>query len=256
MRIAIIFLFVASVTLSVFAASTLETWKKTEDAAAAASKIGHYREAEALLLSNQKLAEVFPPKDARLPHTLFDLAQVYRAEGKYSEALGLYERARQLYIVLYGEESGELAQTLDGEGELYKSLGDFEQAEPLLLKSLEMRNKQSSEEAAIAESKSDLGEAYTALGQFDKAEPLLLDALGVRKKLNLVSADTGQSLIAVGVLYEKTSRAKQAEDSYREAASITWPWCARPARILSQPSRYSSVFWKLEKLHLGTNIET
>jgi tetratricopeptide (TPR) repeat protein len=120
------------------AASNLEAWVKTEDAAADASRVGHFRDAEALLLSNQKLAETLPPKDARLPRTLFDLAQVYRAEGKYSEALGLYERARQIYGDLYGAKSVELAQTLDGEGELYKSLGDFAQAEPLLAQILPM----------------------------------------------------------------------------------------------------------------------
>src|SRR5437667_12355118 len=96
------------------AASDLEVWVKTEDAAADASRVGHFRAAEALLLSNQKLAETFPPKDARLPRTLFDLAQVYRAEGKYSEALPVYERALQIYTKLYGPESIELADTLDG----------------------------------------------------------------------------------------------------------------------------------------------
>jgi tetratricopeptide (TPR) repeat protein len=202
------------------AQSDLEIWRKAEDTAAEASKIGHFRDAEAQLLANQKLAETFPPKDARLPRTLFDLAQVYRAEGKYSEALGLYERVRQIYTDLYGAQSKELAQTLDGEGELYKALGDFAQAEPLLVKSLEMRQQLPPDDADLAQSKNDLGEVYTATGHFDKAEPLLVEALSTRKARTAESTEVGQSLMAIGILYEKTSRAKQAEESYRQAGSI------------------------------------
>ena len=76
--------------------STLETWKSNEDAAAKASKRAQFAEAEKLLLANRQLVETFPAKDARLPRTIFDLAEVYRAEGKYSEALPLYERALQV----------------------------------------------------------------------------------------------------------------------------------------------------------------
>jgi hypothetical protein len=54
--------------------STFETWKANEEGAAAASKLAHFAEAEKLLLANEKLAETFPPKDARLPRTIFDLA--------------------------------------------------------------------------------------------------------------------------------------------------------------------------------------
>lgn len=220
MKTTIVFAVLIGVASLVHADSSIETWKNTEDAAAAAAKVGHYREAEALLLRNRKFAETFPPKDARLPRTLFDLAQMYRAEGKYSEALPIYEQLRQMYQDLYGAQSGDLASTLDAEGELYKSLEDFEHAEPLLSQSLEMREKLQHKDSDLAQSKNDLGEVYTALGQFDKAEPLLTDALATRQQLSTESVETGQSLIAIGVLYEKTNRPKQGEDSYRQAASI------------------------------------
>lgn len=220
MKPVLLFVGLSLLPLPVQADSSIEQWKKTEDAAAAASKIGHYREAEALLLTNQKFAESFPPKDARRPRTLFDLAQIYRAQGKYGDALPLYEKVRQIYQDLYGPQSADLAGALDGEGELYKSLGDYEQAEPLLSRSLDMRQAIAHEDGDLAQSKSDLGEVYTELGQFDKAEPLLTAALETRQKLQPISAETGQSLIALGVLYEKTGRAKLAENSYRQAASV------------------------------------
>src|SRR5882724_11852143 len=163
--------------------SPLEIWVANEDAAASASKLAHFAEAEKFLLGNEKLAGTFPPKDARLPRTTLDLAQVLRAEGKYSEALPRYERALQLYTELYGAESTELADTLNGEAELYKSLNDYPHAEPLLEKSLAIRQKLLPPDSAdAAQSKNDLGELYTATEAYDKAEPLLVDALAVRRK--------------------------------------------------------------------------
>jgi hypothetical protein len=61
-----------------------DSWKATEEAAARAGKAAHFDEAEKLLSANLKVAEAFPAKDPRRPRTLFDLAEVYRAEGKYS----------------------------------------------------------------------------------------------------------------------------------------------------------------------------
>jgi hypothetical protein len=61
-------------------ASSLETWKANQDAAAKASKLAHFPEAEKFLLANQGLAGTFSSNDARLPRTIFDLPQVYRAE--------------------------------------------------------------------------------------------------------------------------------------------------------------------------------
>src|SRR5580765_7869634 len=202
-------------------ASNLETWKANQDAAAKASKLAHFPEAEKFLLANKGLAETFSSKDARLPRTVFDLAQVYRAEGKYSDALPLYERALQIYVQLYGPESKELADTLDGECELYKSLNDYVHAEGLLVKSLVMRqNLLPADSTDVAQSKNDLGEVYTATGAFDKAEPLLMEALADRKKAGAQTPGVAESLQALGILHRKTDRVTESESAFRDAVSI------------------------------------
>src|ERR1700687_3621399 len=209
-----------AITFSQAWSSTSETWEANDKAAAAASKAAHFDEAEKALLANEKLAETFPPKDARLPRTIFDLAQVYRAEGKYSDALPLYEQALQIDAKLYGPESQEVAAVLDGEAELFRSLNDYARAEPLLLKSLELRQKlRPAEDGDIAESENDLGEVYTATGEFEKAEPLLLQAPAIRRKTG-ETPELGQSLEAAGTLYGNTGRPVPAEQSFREAVSI------------------------------------
>ena len=59
-----------------------DLWKVSETAAAKAAKSAHFAEAERLLSANLNLAGNLGPKDPRRPRTLFDLAEVYRAEGK------------------------------------------------------------------------------------------------------------------------------------------------------------------------------
>ncbi len=189
-RLALFISLFVTVTSNQLWPSAFETWKANDQAAAAASKVAHFAEAEKLLLTNEKLAETFPQKDARLPRTIFDLAQVYRAEGKHSDALLLYERAMQTYSNLYGPESPELRQTL-----------------------------LAADSGQVGQSKNDLGELYAGTGAFDKAEPLLLEALTIRRKAG-ETAEVAQSLQALGTLYGRTGRAQQAEQAFREAVSV------------------------------------
>ena len=180
-----------------------DSWQKTEAAAATASKQGHYAEAEKLSSTNLKYAETLTAKDARLPRNLFDLAEIDRAEGKYQDAFPLYERALHIYLRLYGPEATEIADTLDGEAELYKSLNDYSHAEPLLLRALAMRQKLlHADDPDISQSENDLGELYSLTGAFDKAEPLLLESLASRKiKPGPESESVAQSLETLGTFY-------------------------------------------------------
>src|SRR5262245_26519926 len=99
----------AAVLLILTQAFSQDSWKSTEEAAAKASSVSQFGEAERLLAQNLKLVQTLPAKDARRPRTMFDLAEIYRAEGKYNEALPLYESASQIYNGLYGPESTEIA---------------------------------------------------------------------------------------------------------------------------------------------------
>jgi hypothetical protein len=75
-------LLVLNVQCSRANSSNLEAWKGNQDAAAKASKLARFAAAEKLLLANKQLSQTFSPKDARRPRTIFDLAEVYRAEGR------------------------------------------------------------------------------------------------------------------------------------------------------------------------------
>src|SRR6202035_4572721 len=199
-----------------------DSWKAGEESAARAAKAARFGEAEQLLSANLKVADTFLPKDPRRPRTLLDLAEVYRAEGKYSDALPLYERSLQIYTRIYGSEAIESADVLNGEAELYKSLNDYAHAEPLLVQALAFRQKLLHPgDPDIAQTQNDLGELYTSTGAFDKAEPLLTEALVSRKKNpGAETTETAQTLEAFGNFYSKTGKPQQAEDSFRQAVSL------------------------------------
>ncbi len=56
-------------------------------------KQGHYGEAEKLLSIAAKQAEAFGPHDERLISSLYNLANLYKAEGKYEQADALHKRS-------------------------------------------------------------------------------------------------------------------------------------------------------------------
>jgi tetratricopeptide (TPR) repeat protein len=201
-----------------------DSWKNTEDSAATASRSAKYADAEKLLLSNLNIAHKLGTNDPRLPRTMLDLAEVYRAEGKYSDALANYEQALQTYTKLYGGEATEISDTLNGEAELFKSLNDYAHAEPLLLRALAIRQKHLPPgNRDIAQSQNDLGELYTATNAFDKAGPLLKDALASRQKdPGPESTDFAHSLQALGTFYKQNREQQRRGRFVPQGSQFIW----------------------------------
>ncbi len=104
--------------------STLETWQANQQAAAAASKLAHFAEAEQLLVANEKLAETLK-----------------RAEGKSQEAASLYEQAIAMWEKLLGPDSPDLAPDLNNLGAIYELGREKGKAEPLFLRAIALDEK-------------------------------------------------------------------------------------------------------------------
>jgi tetratricopeptide (TPR) repeat protein len=120
----------------------------------------------------------FPAKDARLPRTLFDLAQVYRA----------YDRAEPLLLAALdicrkrGEESVETAQTLAALGTLYKSTRRPKQAEQSFRETVSIFGKTvGGEHPDYANAIENLALICQARRDFVTADALLNRVLEIRK---------------------------------------------------------------------------
>ncbi len=101
------------------AASAQETrWDSIMADAAKAYQHADYAEAEKLFLAALKEAEKFGEQDPRSATSLNNLALLYYAQGKYTQAEPLYQRALVIYERALGPEHPNVATGLNNLAEL------------------------------------------------------------------------------------------------------------------------------------------
>ena len=98
----------------------------------AAYQRGDYEEAVRQTEVALKEAEHFGEHDPCLATSLNNLAEFYRAQGRYTEAEPLYQRARAITEKPFGPEHPNVTPTLNNLAELYRAQGRNEDAEHLL----------------------------------------------------------------------------------------------------------------------------
>ncbi|RFP55500.1 MAG: tetratricopeptide repeat protein, partial [Limnothrix sp. CACIAM 69d] len=97
------------------------------------------------------------------------------AEAYFQRAIALYETH---------ERSADLATSLNNLAYLYESQGRYEAAEPLLRRSLEIRERVlGADHPATATSLNNLAELYRSQGRYEAAEPLYRRALEIREQV-------------------------------------------------------------------------
>jgi tetratricopeptide (TPR) repeat protein len=74
---------------------------------------GRHAEAEQMLLGALREAERFGPQDFRLAVSCNNLAELYRAQGKYGEAEQLYKRSLAIFENTQGPEHPSVAMSLN-----------------------------------------------------------------------------------------------------------------------------------------------
>jgi len=82
------------------------------------------------------------PEHPDTAQSLNNLAELYRAQGKYEQAEPLYQRALAIREKQLGPEHPYTATSLNNLAGLYRAQGKYEQAEPLYQRALAIREKQ------------------------------------------------------------------------------------------------------------------
>jgi tetratricopeptide (TPR) repeat protein len=119
-----------------------------------------------------------------LAASLNNLAGLYRATGRYSEAEPLYQQALELRKRLLGDNHPSLATSLNNLAGLYKSTGHYNKAELLYQEALELRKRLLGENHPdVAASLNNLALLYDEQGRYEEAEPLYLRSLELAKSL-------------------------------------------------------------------------
>jgi len=163
------------------------------------------------------------------------LGDVYRDEGKHTDALRFYDRAIALAEPL-APEGDVVAETVRRIGECHVRLGDQETALPFLRRALDLTRKQGDrfEEAVtlrvLAESAMAVGDMETALENIRPACEIL-DEIGAKYELGIARLRHGEILLASGPSSSEdlADIRHQATDALRLFLSVDVPWWIRQA---------------------------
>jgi tetratricopeptide (TPR) repeat protein len=146
-------------------------------------------------------------------------------QGNYTTFGQEASRAEQLLqnaINQSSQPSDFLAENLNNLALLYFTQGKYEEAEPLYLRSLSIRESQLGENHPnVAESLNNLAELYRAQGKYAEAEPLYLRSLSIREsQLGENHPDVAQSLNNLAELYCTQGKYAEAEPLMERSLSI------------------------------------
>ncbi len=114
-------------------------------ARAQAYQQGRYLEAEKALQAALDEAERFGPQDLRLAASLNNLAELYRAQGKYAEAEPLHKRALAIGEKALGPEHPRVATSLESYAALLRKMNRQPEAEELEARAKAIRAKHARE---------------------------------------------------------------------------------------------------------------
>ncbi|MGE0479096.1 MAG: tetratricopeptide repeat protein [Phycisphaerae bacterium] len=180
-------------------------------------------EAEALLrsaLSEQLQLLDVPRLD--VAQTQCDLGWALRRQSRYAEALEFYQQSLAAREQLLPENKREyLAETMNNLAQLHVELRQWEPADQLLRRTLELRQEiHGSRHRRTADSVANLGSFLRDRGRLEEAEPLLRRALALRQALLGEHPDTVVSMNLLGLLLREKGAAVEAEALFRETLAL------------------------------------
>ncbi len=214
---------VLCLALSVQTACFQQTpWEKSNAAGMEAYRQGRYAEAEQHFTAALKEAEKFGPDDERLGTSLYYLAEVYRAQGRYADVEPLLRRSLTISEKALGPENPDVAPILDRLATLYQTQGKYAQAEPLYQRSLAIWEKVlGPEHPQVATGLNNLAELYQAQGNYLEAEPLYQRSLAIGEKaLGPEHPNVATSLHNLASLYQDQGHYTEAEPLYKRSLAI------------------------------------
>ncbi len=128
------------------AASAQETrWDSIMADAAKAHQQADYAQAEKLFLAALKEAEKFGEQDPRFAASLNNLAELYRAQGKYAQAEPLFQRALIVLTRAVGPEHPHVATLLENYARMLRALNRHDEAKMMEARAQVIRAKHAQE---------------------------------------------------------------------------------------------------------------
>ncbi len=153
---------------------------------------------------------------------LFDVSDLGVSRGGTVTAQELLERGADRVRREYRSQPLAQARLMDTMGTVYRKLGLYDEAEPFLASSLELRQELLGEgHVDGASSLANLATLYWHQGRYAEAEPLAQRALAIREAaLGSDHPDVATSLDDLALVYRRQARYDQAEPLFLRALKI------------------------------------
>jgi len=144
------------------------------------------------------------------------------AEGKFDQAVQYALRARDLSLILFGEDKPHYVTSLNNLAILYKAKGLFRQARPLFEEALEIRSRLLEEDnPLIAISLGNLAGLFISLGLYREALPLFERSRDIMlKAFGEEHPNYAQSLINLAGYYQSIGSYKTALPLFEKSRDI------------------------------------
>ena len=200
------------------------------EAATAWSSIGNMRAnrwdfqaAEAAYLEALRIREAI--QGPANPHTITlvsNLGSNYTQAGRFEEGIEFGRRALDARLALHGETLHlEVAYSTDALASALEMAGRFDEAEPLYLRSMEIREALlGPDHPNVTVLKNNLGALYVRTGRHEQGVPLLGEVVAAERRHVLNPMRLGQSLSNYGTALGRAGRYAEAIDALRESEAL------------------------------------
>jgi tetratricopeptide (TPR) repeat protein/tRNA A-37 threonylcarbamoyl transferase component Bud32 len=193
---------------------------KDAEARAVAEKTNAVAAADTANQVSEFLASLFQVSD---PVGLSGYA--YRAGNEQSQSITareILDRGARLTARELKDRPAVRAKLLDTIGHVYRSLGDYAKAEPLLNEALALRiQRLGTDHVDVAATRHNLAWLYYDKGDFDRAEPLFRQALEVRRqRLGKQHSQTATTMLILAWLLTQQGDFAEAERLFHEVIDI------------------------------------
>lgn len=154
--------------------------------------------------------------------SLNNLAELYRIQGRYTDAMLLLKRALRIREKILGADHPDMANSLNSLAALYQSQGQYSDAKPLYQRALMIQEKTlGPDHTDVATTLNNLAALYFTQGQYSDAEPLYQRALSVREKaLGAEHPNVAISLNNLAEIYRAQDRYVDAMLLYKRSLKI------------------------------------
>ena len=181
-----------------------------------------YARAEDVLKQALAIAETAQPDGAVLATALNNLAALYQATNRLSEAEPLMRRALAIDEKSYGPEHPEVATDLNNLAQLFKATNRLAEAEPLMVRALAIDEKSyGPEHPEVARDLNNLAALLQDTNRLAEAEPLMKRVVTIfEKAYGVEHPNVATALNNLAQLYQDTNRLSEAEPLMERALSI------------------------------------